>query len=114
MAESVVVGAVRRQSRGLKEEAEDVRQLFERGHEERERADGLVVGAAGFEVVLVAVAVGDFCELEQLGDGAAGVEVVVHRGEEFLLARGGGGEGRVAVGGTGDGGSPRGRGGPAA
>ena len=56
-----------------------------------ELGDGGGVGLAFvFEVGVVAELVGDLGQLEQLADRAAGVEVVVHRGEEFLAAGGGG------------------------
>ena len=53
-----------------------------------ERGHGRGVALAGaFQVGVVAVLVGDLGQLEQFADRAAGVEVVVHRGEELLDGR---------------------------
>ena len=83
--------AARRRAGRLQEDAEDAREFFERREQRRELATAAAsVLPLPSRSCFVAELVGDLGQLEQLADGAAGVEVVVHRGEEFFAARGGG------------------------
>ena len=52
-----------------------------------ERGDGRgIVLPRDFQILFIAIAIGDLGQLEQFADGAARVEVVVHRREESLAA----------------------------
>jgi hypothetical protein len=62
-------------------------QFLDRRHQQRQVANRRVVGSAVLQVLLVAVAVRNLRKFEQLANRAAGIKIVVHRGDEPRLAR---------------------------
>src|SRR5689334_12615481 len=87
--EEVVARPLKR-ARRVEEDAEDVREFFECGEEGGKGGEGCGVGfVGGFEPVVVCEFVGDGGELEEFADGAAGVEVIIHGGDEFFANAGG-------------------------